>query len=794
MTGKPGGKAALPVILRAKSAADELTGEPPSILEHCREVRAAAEAVWEAIKDALAEATGIELSTLERELRPLYVAAALLHDLGKANSAFQAILPRDSREKLKQPVRHEILGAFLLSDPDYLGAWFRALRDEKDVWTIIWAVAGHHLKMGDPARGKALFTFGGAAPNVTVALADGQVAELLRETAAALTPSASVPKASDVKFVTVDDDDDSLEERVGRFAETSARVWNRLRRDGGLRQRVALLKALLIAADIAGSARPVKGTPVAQWVRDGVTAGITKELLEPVVQEDHKGKPRKFQLDVAASKDRATVVVAGCGNGKTTAAYMWAQKQAVGRKLWFTYPTTGTASAGFEDYILKQRRVTSALIHGRALVDIQAMLGTKEDDRVEEYLRRESLMAWNREVIVCTVDTVLGLMQNQKRPLFSYPAIARGAFVFDEIHSYDARLFGALLRFLEVFPGVPVLLMSASIPPARLDKLREVLGKRFSDVIPGDAKLEGYERYRVERRDSAEACRQEVIKAIREGQKVLWVGNTVSDAVEMARSAREWAGVKPLIYHSRFQYRHRVERQQEVIKEFEYEEEEGKRHLRKKRCASLVVATQVCEMSLDISADLMVTAMCPLPSLVQRLGRLNRYASGADPWPCLVYPFEGNPYNERPEFIQTRGDFRAGMRAARKAVDELAGKPCSQRELADRLKAMTEAEEFETYSAWLDDGWLTEPAAVREGDASVTLIREEDLAEIRKQLGPEHARPSKWTSRALVPWTIPMLYRKGFHAERRAAGYPVAPSGGVAYSEEEGATWQTNTK
>ena len=46
-------------------------------------------------------------------------------------------------------------------------------------------------------------------------------------------------------------------------------------------------------------------------------------------------------------------------------------------------------------------------------------------------------------------------------------------------------------------------------------------------------------------------------------------------------------------------------------------------------------------------------------------------------------------------------------------------------------------------------------AQLRDGDVSVTLIREEDLAEIAGELGPEHAKPSKWASRSLVPWTWP---------------------------------------
>ncbi len=48
----------------------------------------------------------------------------------------------------------------------------------------------------------------------------------------------------------------------------------------------------------------------------------------------------RFEVEVGNSEQSATIVVAGCGNGKTTAAYRWSQRSAVGKKLWFTYPTT----------------------------------------------------------------------------------------------------------------------------------------------------------------------------------------------------------------------------------------------------------------------------------------------------------------------------------------------------------------------------------------------------------------------------------------------------------------------
>jgi CRISPR-associated endonuclease/helicase Cas3 len=753
------------------------------VAEHCRDVCQTAEAVYASVGKELTAALGLDKQSLP-DLLPLLRAATLVHDVAKVNTAFQTMLRAKPGDTQRQPVRHEVLAAWLLTDPQFFGRWFTALRPEEEVWPIIWAVAGHHLKMGDPARGSSLFNMGSGTRSVTIPLTAEDVRAPLRRAAAALGGNGHCPEVGDAGFDTAEDEDEGLEQRIAGFVEASYRAWKRLGRNPQVVRRAALLKALLVAADVAGSALTAAGEPPTDWVPRALSVRVTPEALCPVIEKGTKGKhPLPFQKKVGASEKLATIVIAGCGNGKTTAAYLWAQRHAARRKLWFTYPTTGTASAGYQGYLYDHPDLLSALMHGRAEVDLRAMGQTPEDDRDDEPVRLESLRAWDRQAVVCTVDTVLGLLQNQRRPLFSFPVIAAGAFVFDEIHSYDGRLFGSLLRFLQTFPGVPVLLMSASIPPGRLDALRAVLGDRAGDVIPGDPTMEGYRRYRLEPRTSPAACRKEVADALRAGGKVLWVCNTVADAVQEAREARKWAGIatdKIIVYHSRFRYRDRVNRQKEVIAEFEYDADAPDPKPRKRPGGTLVIATQVCEMSLDISADLLVTAECPLPALVQRLGRLNRYAASNAPWPCLVYPFQGDPYNERPDLVQTRGDFRAAMTAARDAVRELACRPCTQADLAHRLDCMPDVEEFETYSAWLDDGWLTEPAQLRDGDASVTLIREEDLSDIERQLGPEHARPSNWTSRSLVPWTIPMLYRRGFRPVRDpAGGYPVAAKGTV---------------
>jgi CRISPR-associated endonuclease/helicase Cas3 len=138
--------------------------------------------------------------------------------------------------------------------------------------------------------------------------------------------------------------------------------------------------------------------------------------------------------------------------------------------------------------------------------------------------------------------------------------------------------------------------------------------------------------------------------ALADGKRVLWVVNTVRRAHEiLARfipglPAGQTAalhtpdGVPVYCYHSRFRLADRVDRHRELMAA-----------LRPDRPAALGVTTQVCEMSLDIDVDLLVTEDCPVTALVQRMGRCN---SRQDPRPLgqagnvLVYkPDADAPYD-----------------------------------------------------------------------------------------------------------------------------------------------------
>jgi CRISPR-associated endonuclease/helicase Cas3 len=105
-----------------------------------------------------------------------------------------------------------------------------------------------------------------------------------------------------------------------------------------------------------------------------------------------------------------------------------------------------------------------------------------------------------------------------------------------------------------------------------------------------------------------ECLREIAERAFDNKKKVLWVVNTVDRCIAIAQT------LNALCYHSRFMYIHRVKRHKAVVKAFQDRKPKG----------VIAVTTQVCEMSLDLDADVLITELAPASSLIQRMGRCNR--------------------------------------------------------------------------------------------------------------------------------------------------------------------------
>lgn len=769
-----------------RAAAESDWPESVFLHGHLRDAHDAARAVLEFTGEEQLTALGLAPCDWWDKFARTVRLAAVLHDVGKANDHFQGLLQDvPGRRRRQQGLRHEWVGLLILFDRG-LGAWLSSALNEDDfcVLALHCAITGHH-----PAYGRASppqCAPDGAGSEMALYVDHPDFERSLDFIAKEF--SLDCPPRLRGQNLNLAGGSDTAFSRILALTVAAEEAWDGLDTEG--RRFVAAVKACLVASDVAGSALPKKisnhGHRVA-WIRRAFARRPTSaQIAELVHMGLDGGELRPFQRAVAVEAREVTFVKAGCGTGKTLAAYHWASTRCPGKRIYFCYPTTGTATEGYRDYLfdaeLKAGRFGADLFHGRADVDLDVVLdaerdiepGAGQDATLDLHLRIESLSAWSTPIVSCTVDTVLGLVQNHRRGLYSWPALAGAAFVFDEIHSYDSRLFGAFLRFLESVQGVPVLLMTASMPQNRLEAIRTCLLKRGANLaVPARTddlrELEELPRYRLVILPDAQPPLQTVLDETEAGGKVLWVCNTVGRAMKAAGQA-ERAGLRPIIYHSRFRYEDRVRRHKEVIDAFRGDG------------PAVAISTQVAEMSLDLSATLLVSDLAPVPALIQRLGRLNRRAGKGDPvrpfvvveplarsGELLLLPYDGEAY----------GDW---SHASRKWLASLPAESISQADLAAKWEELqcNKSEPRPEQSAWLSGGPITRMVELRKGSFSLPVILERDVAAVK--VG------QKSLTQVILPMGQPP---KDLEWKRwdRYHGVCVAPDGAIAYAEGKGARW-----
>lgn len=524
---------------------------------------------------------------------------AWFHDWGKVNSHFQRML---IEPLFKQGVRHETISLILTK---HFNEWLKPIWAEFPEWAkvaALYATSGHHLKFPDPAESNR------QGSKVTVYLSHNDFTQVL-EIGRRKFGFQEAPMMSDIDYSLLINGD--LKRQLNAYQRE---LDNDFSEDEKL--LIASVKLTVMTADLAGSALPGKMYEPADWLTDRLSRNLSMEQLQQVVsQKLCEEKPRLFQKRVRDATCNTILVEAGCGSGKTAAAYLWASQRADGKRLFLCYPTTATASEGFSGY-LYEPDFEAILIHSRATLDyhlLDNMPAHSSEGIALRMARLEALETWPIPLVVCTAHTVLGLMENMRRGVYAWPSLSKAVFVFDEIHAFSDKLFSYLLRFLKAFHDTPILLMTASLPTERKKAIELVCTERGGlKIIRGPQKREQVKRYGV-CIGNLKGTWDEVEEVLGRGGKVLWVSNTVNRTIEIADEA--FSRELPVdIYHSRYRYKDRLMRQRKVIDGFA-----------PSMPAMLAVTTQVAEMSLDISADLLVSDWAPIPAMIQRLGRLNRF-------------------------------------------------------------------------------------------------------------------------------------------------------------------------
>jgi CRISPR-associated endonuclease/helicase Cas3 len=783
--------------LLAKTYDTQRYSEPPIsalLTGHISDVAEAGKTLFDIAGNIALENAGLNNGYVSRfqEALTLY---AWMHDEGKANSHFNDMLAAAQEgNHLPQLVYHEVVSALLFFSHLPLRNWLQKLGPV--YFDALIAVAGHHRRFDintTPKQSASMKVYSAHTDFKTLL---GNIADAM---GGKLPPPPLVSKNMHL-------DHDTALLGIRRLIEafTLKEPDYTNHKD---RVYISLLKAFGIAADVAASAIGRKfghGYSVSRYIYQIFREGLGEDDISKVINRwawkkcstskrvhshalPYGFKFRPFQLAVPKSESTLTLVKAGCGSGKSVAAYLWAREWIRRRqrktRVFFCLPTTGTTTEHYKDYGL-HLGLKSSLSHCRRQMDLQLMARQAPDDDnpAAELLKAEldkieSLNLWSTPFTVCTVDTILGLMTYQMRSLCTLPAIMDSVLVFDEVHSYDKSLFGNLLSFLKAFPKLPVLLMTASLSVSRVNAIKAA--RPDLNLVAGDEEYDNLKRYILREQKVGDTCHWDTIeKTLLQKGKILWVRNTVDRAINTYVECRKrFPQAKVYLYHSRYKYKNRLWIHRQVMDTFNAP-----------GVPVILVATQVAEMSLDLSADLLLTDIAPIWAMIQRLGRLNRRSTPESPKPpATAIVMDLKDGQEKPYSI---GEFEEG----RIWTWSNANKVVSQSELIADFEALCEPEDIhhsicDREAVFIHGIWRTRPGATRAPSYTVGVVLQEDLDKCDQRY--RNGRPkSSWLRRHEI--NIP--FRNEIFGWKKLGSLFIAPPWSVQYSRTLGARWIVGSK
>ena len=356
---------------------------------------------------------------------------------------------------------------------------------------------------------------------------------------------------------------------------------------------------------------------------------------------------QKALIDVAGKVTAPGLIMleAPMGCGKTEAALAAAQILSARFGLggiFFGLPSRATASGLFprvRDWAKGQPgsgRHAISLRHGAAALDREytSLFNGGGDDSVYvcDWFQRAKtgLLA---DFVTGTADQLLMAGIRRKHVMLRLLGLAGKTVIVDECHSYDAYM-GAILDRLLSWLGichVPVILLSATLPPNRKRALLSAYLGKETEAVPGYPMVTWTDKERVfqekvetgkeEKRVRIERMEEDGLEGrLRSLDGCIGViVNTVAKAQETAKRLRKaFPDRKVILCHSRFTAADRKEKEDLVLLAAGRKSGAG-------RNGTVIVGTQVLEQSLDIDFDYLFTQPCPMDSLLQRLGRLHRH-------------------------------------------------------------------------------------------------------------------------------------------------------------------------
>ena len=371
--------------------------------------------------------------------------------------------------------------------------------------------------------------------------------------------------------------------------------------------------------------------------------------------------------------DKLAILRAPTGAGKTDAALIWAKHQIEkGRadRLIIAMPTRFTSNALAVS--TKKSLTNQGIYHSTAYFNRKAN-EAGDDKSKARWIEKEQELARQLETptTITTLDHLCLALTGAREDHHSiFWGLANSCVVIDEADFYDEFTqynLVTLLRALRVL-DVRVLIMSATVPPSALE-LYSLSGTPLKQIYEDKSDLERT-RCRVHFNGEMEtpADIADLLQAALNGTPTIIYANTVKRAqaycdwfVGEGWHARENDDDESdnafVLYHSRFTEPDKARKEKHLIEMLGADAWDDKKADKPRGVAIL---TQIGELSVNISANLMISDLCPVDRLAQRAGRLARFKIEGEHVIGdlhIVTPFRTNNKGERGFYPAPYGEF-----------------------------------------------------------------------------------------------------------------------------------------
>jgi CRISPR-associated endonuclease/helicase Cas3 len=535
----------------------------------------------------------------------------IFHDIGKASTLQQEVFDVDYVDNINREVfRHEICSLFFLSCFD------------KSIWNdLIDYVSGHHKSVVDDAKLRGLIDLVDIYGFDYVFERHATNFEQWSEMALDILESLGIERV----VLTREMAKDNL---LYAYNYLCAAIEN---------NSISKLRGVLIGSDHFASA-----------LRYSTMRQLNRLFKIPNIDfyhnrvSDEKLYPLAFKT-IDSIKPH-TIIIAPTGSGKTDCV----MKRTRGR-IMYTLPQTVSINSMYQ-------RLKNNLSADNEDLDIRVLHSTSrivvDNGNITEKVMQSKIGA---SIKVTTPHQLLEIVFGVQGYEATVCDLIGCDIILDEIHTYSDKIQASVVKMIELLNMLDcrIHICTATISSKLKDKIISILGEDNIEIITlTKEETNTYDRHIIHKHDIRtknntldDKLIEIVTNTVKKNEKVLIVKNQVAHSqIVYNQIAPMFPDIPVILIHSRFKRGARIELERKLT-ELNYDRDS----------ACIVIATQVVEVSLDISLHVLITDCATIDALIQRLGRINRIRNastlGLLMHAYIIKPptsdYEANPYSLR---------------------------------------------------------------------------------------------------------------------------------------------------